>query len=123
MRKHAAIVFLILHFFTATELHQLMRMPLLLSHFTEDRQDTALNLWDFLALHYASESHQSQEPHESLPFQGSCKISLLALWVEVPDLEGIALKDLHERVTEKNVLPGSILPSHAGQSIWQPPRI
>ena len=122
MRQKAAIVFLLLHFFTATELHQLVRFPLLLTHYTEHQKSASLNLWDFLVLHYATESHQAQESHESLPFQGSCKISLLAIWVAVPDLQGINIKVSHKGAAEKIVLPSLMLPSHSGQSIWQPPR-
>lgn len=127
MRQQAAIVFLILHFFTATEIHQLVRMPALLKHFSEHKLSTvSLNFFEFLSMHYGNESNQHQSKgsqHEQLPFQGNCQVSLHILWVSLPGSEEIVSSPISIFKSEKSVLPSFVLPPNDGNQIWQPPKV
>lgn len=126
MRQQAAILFLILHFFTATELHQLVRIPVLLTHFSEHKVSTSsLNFFEFLSLHYGvvANTHEAKNAHDQLPFQGDCEISLHALWVTIPNTQEIPGKHTPVDQSEKTVLPSFIIPSNDGDTIWQPPKV
>lgn len=126
MRQQAAILFLILHFFTATELHQLVRMPVLLTHFSEHKANTSsLSFFEFLSLHYgdATNTHEAQSAHDQLPFQGKCEISLHALWVTIVSTQEIQDKQTPLDQSDKTVLPSFVLPSNDGNNIWQPPKV
>ena len=126
MRQQAAILFLILHFFTNTELHQLVRMPVLLTHFSEHRASTSsLSFLEFLSLHYSdvANRHDTQKAHDQLPFQGKCEISLHALWVTIVCTQEIPDKLTPLDQSNKTLLPSFILPSNDGNNIWQPPKV
>lgn len=126
MRQQAAIVFIILHLFTATELHQLVRIPELLTHFSEHKASKfSLNFLEFLSLHYGTlaNTHDTQSAHDRLPFQGNCEISLHALWVSLPNTSKIPDPYTLIDQSDKTVLPSFILPSNDGNHIWQPPKV
>jgi hypothetical protein len=126
MRQQAAILFLILHFFTATELHQLVRIPVLLTHFSEHKASTSsLNFFEFLSLHYGDvvNTREGQNAHDQLPFQGTCEISLHALWATIVTVQQIPDKHTPVDQSEKTILPSFIIPSNDGDTIWQPPKV
>lgn len=126
MRQQAAILFLILHFFTATELHQLVRMPVLLIHFSEHKiNKSSLNFFEFLTLHYGGvvNTDYPKNSHDQLPFQGNCEISLHALWVTLPTIQEITTTHTTIYQSDKTVLPSFLLSSNVGSTIWQPPKV
>lgn len=54
MKKLIAILLLSVYMASATELHQLLKVPALVAHFIEHRQqDEKLSFWNFLCKHYA----------------------------------------------------------------------
>jgi hypothetical protein len=126
MRKTAAILFLVLHFFTAMELHQLVRIPALLVHFEEHKVDEAsLNFLEYLSSHYgrAIDADHSKDKHSQLPFQGTCELSLHMLWISLPsNVEIFSIPTAVDQFTS-SVLPVTFLPSNKSTSIWQPPKL
>ncbi|MEC4004346.1 hypothetical protein OX283_006740 [Flavobacterium sp. SUN052] len=55
MRKFIALAFLSIYLFSATELHQFLKLPVLVEHFSEHKQkDQSITLWKFLCMHYAN---------------------------------------------------------------------
>jgi hypothetical protein len=126
MRQPTAILFLILHFLTATELHQLTRIPALLVHYKEHKADEAsLNFFQYLSLHYgkALDNQDTKDEHSHLPFQGTCEISLHALWISFPDTGEMLTAHFTPDKNTPSVLPVTFLPSNTGTSIWQPPKL
>jgi hypothetical protein len=126
MRQQAAILFLILHFFASTELHQLVRMPVLLTHFSEHKASTSsLSFFEFLSLHYGdvTNTHESQNAHDQLPFKSNCEVSLHALWVTIVSTQEIPDTQTPVNQSNKTVLPSFVLPCNDGNNIWQPPKV
>jgi hypothetical protein len=126
MRQPTAILFLVLHFLTATELHQLVRIPALLVHYKEHKADeTSLNFFQYLSLHYgqAIETDDAKHEHSHLPFQGTCELSLHALWISFPDTVEIFTTHFPANKNTPSVLPVTFLPTNTGTSIWQPPKL
>jgi hypothetical protein len=94
MRRHLAICLLLFHLIGSTAFGELLRLPALIQHYQEHRTaDWALNLNEFLALHYApdhAKQHSDPGDHE-LPFHspdGAVKLmSLLALTEKPADTD------------------------------------
>ena len=60
------------YLFSATELHELLKLPILVAHFEEHRSENKeLSLIDFLAEHYggANELDQDWQKDSKLPFK------------------------------------------------------
>jgi hypothetical protein len=56
LKKLFAISFLFIYLFSTTELHQLLKAPLLIEHFMEHREENKdITLWQFLYAHYAGD--------------------------------------------------------------------
>jgi hypothetical protein len=86
MRRPLAICLLLFHLIGSTAFGELLRLPALIQHYQEHRSaDWALNLNEFLALHYTPDhAKQPVDPaDQELPFHspdGAVKLmSLLAL--------------------------------------------
>lgn len=57
---------------SGTELHQLLRLPSLISHYKLHRQqDASLSVWEFLQLHYAGNHPEDNDEQDDagLPFK------------------------------------------------------
>lgn len=55
MIKRTAVLLLCCYLFSATELVQFLKIPVLISHFIEHKaQQNDLSIWQFLCIHYAS---------------------------------------------------------------------
>lgn len=69
-----------LFLFSATELHQLLRIPELVSHFNQhSRKDSSMSIRDFLQLHYTA-SHpddMDEQDDQELPFKSLAGINHL----------------------------------------------
>lgn len=75
MKKVVAISFLFVFLSANTELHQLLKLPMLLNHFLEHHdQEPDESLADFLNEHY-SETHNHSDnehhDHDNLPFKSN----------------------------------------------------
>ena len=69
MKRILAISLLILYINSHTELHEALRLPVLLEHYQEHRQKaTDMSFWEFLVMHY-----KTDVPHDAndsrLPFK------------------------------------------------------
>ena len=121
MRK-PGIILLLLYLSTFTEMHQLMRLPVLFAHYQEHQSITVgISFLDYIVQHYLDES-QPDHRHEDLPFKHRhCEILHLVVAV-VPNITPSSFTPFS---------PGDIpLVSYEPQlhltsvsaSIWQPPR-
>jgi len=55
MKQFFALFFLSTYIFSATELHQFLKLPILIEHYSEHKQkDHSITLWEFLCMHYAN---------------------------------------------------------------------
>ncbi len=129
MRKILAIFFLSTYLLAATACNQLLKIPALITHFSEHKsQNRALDFLEFLKMHYLlpPQAHQDndQDRDMQLPFKLPAP-SVVALAI-VPSnalnfLSIIAL-DLSSEIKKYPLLHNCGLPTSQGSSIWQPPR-
>lgn len=72
MVRKLGIFFLICYVFSATELSQLLKLPILIEHYIEHKQiQESLSVWQFLYIHYAdSDLIDADSEHDlELPFK------------------------------------------------------
>ncbi len=119
-----------LYSFSTTELHQLLKLPFLIEHFFEHKEQTqSITIWEFLSLHYAHHSDQDNDDEQDrkLPFKSHDYCGFALAIAEVPKTESPEFKN-QERLLffEPNRYQLSDEPSRSSSildSIWQPPRI
>lgn len=74
MKKRAAYIFLAIYLIGATELHQLLKMPLLLEHYKEHKLDNGnLSLISFIYQHYVGDDGNANDDQkdQNLPFKSA----------------------------------------------------
>ena len=127
MKKAIAIFFVSIYMLSFSELHQFLRMPVLIQHFIEHRQqDPSLSLLGFLNLHYIHQyiHDEDYQQDQQLPFRHSdCCVSYTTVCCETP---GNTIIELPARTTEtKNEFILHNEDNHsllAVADIFQPPR-
>jgi hypothetical protein len=126
MKRIIASTFLSLYLISTTELHQLLKFPALVEHFSEHQQkDKTITLWKFLCIHYANGSVKDADydKDSKLPFKtldncnNSNHIILLPeqkfcfTTISLPSEKKVISK-YYPRFTNATFL----------KSIWQPPK-
>ena len=72
MRKTVLTILASVFLFSATELHQLVKLPGLVSHLKEHREsDPSMSIWAFLQLHYTADhpADNDDDDDNQLPFK------------------------------------------------------
>lgn len=127
MRRVVAILFLTVVLFTATPMQQLLKLPVLVQHYYEHKNDdTALTLLSFLELHYLS-SHDDNDGDnnrdQQLPFK-TTDINVAASFLNALPGNNTALT-ISPNITTKQGLTladETIVSSQYLSAIWQPPK-
>ena len=109
-----------------TELHQLVKLPVLVEHFNEHKQkNNDLSLIQFLSNHYAQEDdHDGDEDREmNLPFKShdGCINSITIAFIP-NNFEGLTTKSTFIETRTFSVYHEEFLQSTFLSSIWQPPK-
>ena len=112
-----------LFMFSSTELHELLRIPMLVSHYNQhSRQDASMSVGDFLQLHYTATHPDDKDDQDDreLPFKSLAGINHLdqqwpspILFVTVP---------YSPQQTVYNVFYQQGAPAHFVDGIFHPPR-
>ena len=125
MKKLFAISFLLIYLFPTTELHQLLKAPLLIEHFIEHREENKdITLWQFLYAHYAMGDVKDSDYDKDmkLPFKthSNCVSSFSNVYL--PSAK-VSIEKPIEFLQEKRFTTKDqfLLPSHLS-NIWQPPK-
>lgn len=125
MRKGITFLLAFLLLSAATELHQLMKIPLLITHFQYHRNaEPGMSLFAFLKLHYASGEHpndRDDEEDNQLPFR-----SMGTLQHTDPLFSAKKELMLNRPVFSLPSLPYTHAeghPNHRSVSIFHPPRL
>jgi hypothetical protein len=74
VKKRAAYIFLAIYLIGATELHQLLKLPLLLEHYKEHKLDNGnLSLVSFIYQHYVGDDGNANDDQkdQNLPFKSA----------------------------------------------------
>lgn len=121
MKRLLAISLLVLYVNSNTEMHEILRLPLLVEHFTEHRKLVGdISFWEFLVMHYNSNvSHDADD--NKLPFKDPAH-SFTAPTLAIP-IHKIILSDtqLIAEVSHVSSYQETFIASHLSD-IFQPPR-
>lgn len=127
MKKPIAISFLLAFLFAHAEFHQLLKLPVLIQHYLEHKQDNKDETFgNYLSQHYVQHightHHDNHRDHEKLPFKANdcgAAHTPIAFLNQVP----YSLPFPHEWLVEKSTLyKGAICFSTYSGKIWQPPK-
>lgn len=126
LKKLFAISFLVVYLFSTTELSQLLKMPLLVEHFVEHREENShLTVWRFLYMHYsAGDVHDADYARDmQLPFKTheNCVASIINVFL--PSHKVVITKPVQFIETEHFKTHEPFLQSTFLSNIWQPPKI
>jgi hypothetical protein len=127
LKKCIAILILAVYLLSSTELHQLLKVPFLVEHFFEHKeQNKDITLWQFLCLHYADQHAKTAdyEKDRKLPFKshdGCCANFVAYIAQDIPSVPLIDKPIYNE--TQSFRLYKEVY-AHASylDAIWQPPR-
>jgi hypothetical protein len=117
-----SIFLLTIHFFAATELTQLFKLPVLLEHFNQHQQkDKTLSFGTFLYQHYVAD--QNNGDHDELPFHSHDSCITLSVSVCPPTfLVGIDVPVVYMETRHNTIFSDQSIPLTYLSTIWQPPR-
>ncbi|MCG2612055.1 hypothetical protein LZZ90_11100 [Flavobacterium sp. SM15] len=126
MKKSVAIALLSLYLLGTTQLRELLKIPVLIEHFTEHRkQNPIINFWDFLCEHYADYNHSDKDYDRDmqLPFKTlTHSASDLAFFPTIDFECELPVKKIPADNRQNLVYAGFIYTSTYLSSIWQPPK-
>lgn len=124
MTRFIAILFLSLQLMTNTELCQLVKLPVLVSHYQEHKTlNKDISLFGFLTLHYFNGG-----PHDNTDMELPFKTSSAALLFHsspsapVPSITAIPSAPAQEVQVNFNEYYSAFIPSVCNNDIFQPPQ-
>jgi hypothetical protein len=125
VKKRAAYIFLAIYLLGATELNQLLKMPLLIEHYMEHKLDNgSLSLLSFMYMHYvgddgdATDEQKDQNlPFKSAHFQLQNTVVFSVFKYELPKI----FANIHRSVWP--VIQSNSLSTIARGSLFRPPRV
>lgn len=127
MRKYFAITFLALYVFTSTEFHEIMKLPNLVTHYNEHKEENKnLTLWKFLCIHYAHGDvfDDDRDKDMKLPYKSTdCHASSLVITLPPSHHYELPFNHSFEEEKKQNIYYHNTFCSDNFQSIWQPPKI
>ena len=126
LRKIISISLLSMYLLCATELHQLLKLPLLMEHFVEHKKENRdLTLWGYLCIHYAHGAVEDADHAKDmkLPFKSNegCTDSNITAFVP----NNFASEVEKPVINEPKCFPShdeTFLTSSFLSNIWQPPK-
>jgi hypothetical protein len=126
MKRIIALAFLSMYLISTTELHQFLKLPVLIDHFTEHKQkDTSLTLWKFLCIHYANNSVKDADydKDSKLPFKtlDNCNSSNHITLLPEQKFYFNTILICNEKKVIHKYYPSFSNSSYL-ESIWQPPK-
>jgi hypothetical protein len=126
VKRKIAVALTFVYLFTATELNQLWKLPIFISHFIEHRQESPdITLIDFVALHYFSGDERDADyaRDEQLPFRDNSECMVGSISSIVPSPAHIDYKSNVLCLISFAPKTHDGKPSQRQTSIWQPPRL
>lgn len=123
MKKLIAILLVSSYFFSTTELVQLLKVPVLISHFVEHNENDNMGLWEYMNHHYSGhEKDADWDTNMKLPFMKH--LDLLQLAVVTPkNMISLHPKKIFATTKKRSSLyKDKFIPIPSLGTIWQPPR-
>lgn len=126
LKKTTGILLLCIYLFGATDAYQLLKLPLLVTHYEQHKHENpGITLMQFFKMHYTGEIKIDSDFQQDmqLPFKTHETECCLTLNIIVPPQIQV-IQQLPEPVTKEYTLLNDDVPSSLiTQSIFQPPRI
>lgn len=126
LKKLLSIFLLSFYLISITELSQLVKLPLLIEHFSEHKQkDGHMSLWKFLHIHYSQNklNDADYEKDMKLPFKShdGCINSIVSESV-ITSYYFLSAKPVFSQSNSYSSYTEQFLTSAYLNSIWQPPK-
>ncbi|WDF54249.1 hypothetical protein [Mucilaginibacter sp. KACC 22063] len=126
MKKLTAILLLTVFLFSTTELHQLLKLPMVFEHFAEHRKENkSISFLQFLDMHYMHGSPRDKDYSEDmkLPFKTADNCMAAISPVVVPQvLPALTFPVIYSAETKLEPLNSGFNYSVYLSGIWQPPK-
>lgn len=123
MKRALSIVLLSVYVFSSTEMHQLLKVPVLVMHFIEHKQlSGSLTFVEFISVHYSTDVTHDAHDHE-LPFKDFDHCVTVQTIVMPSSKIEIQSHLVPETKTVHTSFYKPSIPSSHLSEIWQPPRI
>jgi hypothetical protein len=121
IKRIAAWLLLFVFLSGTTEAYELLKLPMLFSHYAEhSNEQPALSFSDFLLDHYFGNSEHSHS-HDQLPFQGNHHNHVVEAPIDQPLIQHFSFI-FHVVHAHYNVTLQTFIPEGCHSSIWQPPK-
>lgn len=125
IKRYIAVILLSSILMSQTELIQVMKFPLLVTHFLYHKKENAkISMLDFIKMHYFSKTVRDKDYQQDmrLPFKSACFGQLLSSEKAIPEnsyvFVFIAVLDI---ISVRRVYSVPLL-SRPVEGVWQPPR-
>ncbi|HRO41556.1 MAG TPA: hypothetical protein PL009_01885 [Flavipsychrobacter sp.] len=125
LRRLLSILFLSVYLIAATEMQQLLKLPLLIEHYTEHKQQSShLSLWQFLRMHYANgnEKDADYDKDMKLPFKTHTETVHLLLFLSSVSHFSVAERIIYAIPQKFVIHADDVVHAAYAAAIWQPPR-
>ncbi len=126
LKRVISILFLSAYLFSFTELHQLLKIPVLIEHFHEHRQEeNSISFWSFLRMHYLEKIvvDKDYQRDQQLPMRDAdCGMMTVSNLYECQHI-AVEISLPSERTREFTFYDEFSKPRFAAYDIFQPPRI
>lgn len=126
MRNLCSIWLLTIYLCSTTQLGELLKLPILIEHFIEHRQqDPYFSLGSFLNMHYLADTviDDDYSRDMELPFKTISPALTVAASFTLPDIDySLALKPVVKIIKEEQPRYNVMLRSNYFNTIWQPPK-
>ncbi len=119
-------IFILIFVFSATELHEILKFPILFQHYSEHKQsNNKITFFSFLKDHYLN--HKGKDANDSkdmkLPFKSDDKNLITSSYLFFQfNTENKFFVPLKEN-SEPNLLYQKLELKEFNSNIWQPPKI
>ena len=128
MKKNIATLFFAVHLLFSTQLHELLKFPMLIEHFIEHRKENnELSFIDFLYIHYANDNVQyaDNEQDMKLPFKSHTDYSVCSAFISLPNntFSFPPKKPVFFEIKPSFPFGKQLLADNYLSSIWQPPQV
>lgn len=124
MRQWIAIILLGLFTFSGTEVHQLLKLPMLFQHYAEHQAEGRMDWLNFLAEHYLHERHHhaSDDHHHELPFHCDHHCGAQTVQASIAQESSPAVLLCNGLDVQLNATEDRIPPREGPDGIWRPPK-
>ena len=124
--KRLILFFSVLYIFSATELHEALKIPFLFKHYSEHKnRNNDLSFLDFIKIHYSKEKtvYPDYDDDMKLPYKSDDKNIITTSFISFRKINAEYLF-LQTRINT-NSFPLGVAFATAGvhDTVWQPPKV